>query len=185
MAALGRSFDLHYKSSAPINELVTGTYKGSLKRVVARLLADYDFVLKSRGGRIEITVLATHKAKQAVVGTTAIAAPKVVVKKPAGPPVPVPAKAHTHPNPSLPSPTIKFAEGPALAPPIPVPGSVPFKAPEPEPSTAAPTPGADKTMAPEVLPIHVQPPAPPTPTTNAVQQLHSPGVDHNPVPSPQ
>ena len=47
LAALGGAFDLRYQSSANLAKQLSGTYEGSLQRVVARVLEGYDFVLKT------------------------------------------------------------------------------------------------------------------------------------------
>jgi hypothetical protein len=55
-AALRASFGLRYRSSAALNHRLTGIYEGSLRRVVARLLEGYDFIVKSSAGRVEVVV---------------------------------------------------------------------------------------------------------------------------------
>ena len=61
LAALGASYGLRYRSTAPLNRRVSGTYEGSLQRVVTRLLEGYDFFVKTSAGSIEVVVLGVAK----------------------------------------------------------------------------------------------------------------------------
>lgn len=56
MAGLVASFDLRYRSPAPLTRRVTGTYEGSLQHVVARLLDGYNFVMKTGSEGVEAWV---------------------------------------------------------------------------------------------------------------------------------
>ena len=77
MAALGASFGLQYQSPAALSRRVTGTYEGSLQRVIARLLDGYDFVIRTDPEGVEVRVYGGVKAGEAVL------APKpVVMQKP-------------------------------------------------------------------------------------------------------
>jgi hypothetical protein len=61
LAALGKSFGLHYRSTASLNRRVTGTFEGPLQQVVRRLLEGYDFVLKTNSGNLEVVVIGVAK----------------------------------------------------------------------------------------------------------------------------
>src|SRR5437879_5843635 len=56
LAALSADYGLQYKSTASLDRRVTGTYQGSLQRVVRRLLDGYDYVLKTEADGIEVMV---------------------------------------------------------------------------------------------------------------------------------
>jgi hypothetical protein len=57
--ALSQKFRLQLQSSANLDKQVTGIYRGSLLRVVSRLLEGYNYIIKSDQDRIEVTVLGT------------------------------------------------------------------------------------------------------------------------------
>ena len=61
MAALGTSFGLRYRSSVSTGRRITGTYEGSLQRVVTRLLDGYNFVMKTSPGGVEVMVYGVVK----------------------------------------------------------------------------------------------------------------------------
>lgn len=56
-AALGARFGLRYRGSAALSHQLTGIYEGSLRRVVARVLEGYNFIVKTSAGSIEVVVL--------------------------------------------------------------------------------------------------------------------------------
>jgi hypothetical protein len=60
MAALRANFNLRYRTSAVLDEKVSGTYRGPLAKVASRLLDGYDFVMKVSAGTIEVSVLRRH-----------------------------------------------------------------------------------------------------------------------------
>lgn len=62
LAALGHDFNVHYRSSVALNRQITGTYEGSVQRVVTRILQGYNFVVESTPGRIEVMVFGTQNA---------------------------------------------------------------------------------------------------------------------------
>src|SRR5229473_6783964 len=66
LAALSRAFGMHYQLSVNLDKRVSGTYVGSLSRVVTRILDGYNFVLKTDNGSIAVTVLGTPNAPAAV-----------------------------------------------------------------------------------------------------------------------
>jgi hypothetical protein len=80
MAALGASFGLQYHSPASLSRRVTGTYQGSLQRVVARLLDGYDFVIKTGDEGVAVRVYGAVKAGEA--GESVLAPKPVQVAKP-------------------------------------------------------------------------------------------------------
>jgi hypothetical protein len=56
LSALGTSWPVKYRSSSPLDAPIEGAYSGSLSQVVARLLDDYNYVIKQDAGRTEIVV---------------------------------------------------------------------------------------------------------------------------------
>jgi hypothetical protein len=99
LTALGGAFDLRYRSSTNLDKKVTGTYQGPLRRVVARVLEGYNFVLSTKNGRVEVTVLGAQNS-------TSVAAAKI--------PNPATAKAAASPPPAASSVPSKIAQAPAL-----------------------------------------------------------------------
>ena len=60
LSALGKQFNIHYQSTANLDKQLSGTYEGSLRRVVARLLEGYNFIITTNQDMIEVTVLGTQ-----------------------------------------------------------------------------------------------------------------------------
>src|SRR5580704_15042215 len=60
LSALGKQFNIHYQSTANLDKQLSGTYEGTLRRVVARLLEGYNFIITSNQDMIEVTVLGTQ-----------------------------------------------------------------------------------------------------------------------------
>ena|SRR5690348_7579482 len=56
LAALGERFALHYRGTMGGGG-VTATFEGPLRRVVARVLEGYDYVIQARGDRLDVFVL--------------------------------------------------------------------------------------------------------------------------------
>jgi hypothetical protein len=55
LSALG-GFDVRYRSSIGLDEMLDGNYAGSLEHVVARLLNGYNYAAKQDGSRFEVTI---------------------------------------------------------------------------------------------------------------------------------
>lgn len=176
LAALGQQFNLHYRSSANLKNRISGTYQGSLRSVVARLLEGHNFVIGSGPEGLVITVFGDGNA--AATTTVTIAAKNglkpepgqnVVLAETAAAPAPSAEQAHpatvksgTH----LPAPEVKVAEGPM---PMPTPGPAGKTLPAPAPPSkttdlaAPPQPAKDApaVSAPEVKASNAAPPVPP------------------------
>jgi hypothetical protein len=73
LAALNTSFDMSYSSWIALDEEVNGTYTGSLRRVIARLLDGYNYVIKQDNAKLDIIVL--DKRGERAVPVAAPAAP--------------------------------------------------------------------------------------------------------------
>jgi hypothetical protein len=54
------SFNIRYRSSIGLDEVLDGTYAGSLGHVVARLLNGYNYAAKQDGPRLEVTIFGKH-----------------------------------------------------------------------------------------------------------------------------
>ena len=65
------NFDIRYRSSTGLDEMLTGTYAGPLGRVVARLLNGYNYATKQDGSRFEVTIFGKR-------GEFAVPAPIVI-----------------------------------------------------------------------------------------------------------
>ena len=59
LAALGERFALHYRGPTGDRGL-TMTFEGPLRRVVARALDGYNYVIRDRGDGLEVIVLSTQ-----------------------------------------------------------------------------------------------------------------------------
>jgi hypothetical protein len=57
LAALNTSFDMSYSSWVVLDEEINGTYTGSLRRVIARVLDGYNYVIKQDNAKLDIIVL--------------------------------------------------------------------------------------------------------------------------------
>lgn len=65
------SFNMRYRSATGLDEMLTGTYAGSLGHVVARLLNGYNYATKQDGSRFEVTIFGKR-------GEFAVPAPIVI-----------------------------------------------------------------------------------------------------------
>ncbi|MEA2930298.1 MAG: hypothetical protein QOG38_2726 [Hyphomicrobiales bacterium] len=54
LAALGRTYNVRYRTTLALDRAITGTYSGPLAQVIARVLAGYDYVARSSPDAIEI-----------------------------------------------------------------------------------------------------------------------------------
>jgi hypothetical protein len=52
------TLDVRYRTSIPLDRVVSGTYSGSVTKIIGRLLEGHDFVIKSDGGLIDVTIYA-------------------------------------------------------------------------------------------------------------------------------
>lgn len=170
LSALGQDFNLHYRSSVELKNQISGTYQGSLRQVVTRILEGYDFIVKSDPGDIEVTVLGGKNAPLKSEGTSVAvrsAAPQ------AAPPETAPrstaAAPGKQPAPASPEPGMKVAEGPTPAlMPAPSSGARPMPMPAQDAKSSMPmpvpaAPGAKSGPMPEPSKPGTVPPMPPPP----------------------
>jgi len=57
LAALATTFRVTYRTSVPLDAPTDATYAGSLGQVMSRLLAGYNYVVKTEGGATEVVIL--------------------------------------------------------------------------------------------------------------------------------
>ena len=109
LAALRASFNLHYRISGALNRVITGTYSGSLQRVVARLLEGHNYVMQASAGGGELIIFgpgaaggsAPTEGRQVAVGAqqrelltqnpspaAQVREPSTPIGRPLGPPLP-------------------------------------------------------------------------------------------------
>jgi hypothetical protein len=193
LTALGNSFGLHYQSPAKLEKQISGSYEGSLKRVLARILEGNDFVLKTIDGQVHVTVLASRQPTvRAATSSSTPAGLKDATTPPSPPSPPALASAPTRvaevsmpvalvtPPPSLES---KDAEPMLVSAPLPRPYSVAEgPVPAPSPGLSAPMPvttpsnvappmlSATTARPPEPAPTSVLPPGPPPATAGEKTQ---------------
>jgi hypothetical protein len=195
--ALGKTFDVHFQSSANLEKQLTGTYEGTLPRVLMRVLEGYNVIMKTSNDRIEITVLGTRNAAATAGASPALTASKAAPISPTSPapasklsnvteqpalatPAVQPSLVGKDPEPPMPaasstapSPTIMLAQGPMPpVPPTSSPGSTPNAFPEGRPSTAAP-PSPTVGSAPSAFPVG-QPSTNPPPVPGSAA-MNTPG----------
>jgi hypothetical protein len=73
LAALRTSFGFRYRSAGTLNGVISGTYSGSLSRVIARLLEGHSYVIQSSQNNLEVVIFGSSKPVQVTgpVGPTA------------------------------------------------------------------------------------------------------------------
>ena len=64
LAALSERFELGVRGTTA-SRRITGTYEGSLRQVLARVLVGYDYVIQPRGASIDVIVLSSGAPRQA------------------------------------------------------------------------------------------------------------------------
>ena len=90
LSGLRARFGLQYRNAASLDRRVSGTYEGSLQRVVRRLLEGYDFVLKSESGTVEVVVVGAGKPGGARPAPALAPAASAATAAPTAAPPPVP-----------------------------------------------------------------------------------------------
>src|SRR5690242_17397996 len=74
LSALEGSFSIQYRTAIPLDQSIVGTYRGSLRHVLSRLLDGFSYyVADTADGSMEITVIGRR-----VTGSQPRAAPQVV-----------------------------------------------------------------------------------------------------------
>jgi hypothetical protein len=148
LSALSSAFNMHYQSSVNLDKRVSGIYAGPLRSVLARILAGYNFVLKTDSGSIAVTVYAppntgaapavgVQPAEGGTVNAASASMPVPTVQGREGPPFPTPARPSSGAAPA-PIPEIRGAEAAVPAPPVLGSNAIPA----PQPGTPAGTPSS-------------------------------------------
>jgi hypothetical protein len=65
LAALSERFDLRFRGTTP-SRRITGIYEGPLRRILARVLDGYDYVIEPHGASIHVNVFSSGSPRQAV-----------------------------------------------------------------------------------------------------------------------
>lgn len=69
LAALGRTSTIQLRDSAALSRRVTGTYSGTLRRVLSRMLEGYDHVIRSTSSGLHIEVVGAAKSGNVAAST--------------------------------------------------------------------------------------------------------------------
>ena len=65
LTALGERFELRFRGTTA-SRRITAIYEGPLRRILARVLEGYDYVIEPHGANIEVIVLSTGAPRAAV-----------------------------------------------------------------------------------------------------------------------
>lgn len=69
LAALGRTYNVRYRTTLALDRAITATYSGPLAQVIARVLEGYDYVARTSPDAIEIAYVCP-RGSAAPVSTT-------------------------------------------------------------------------------------------------------------------
>jgi hypothetical protein len=69
LSELGKTLHVQVRTSIALNKVISGTYSGSLKQVLSRLLEGYNYIIKPRGASAEVVVIGA-RGERAIVATT-------------------------------------------------------------------------------------------------------------------
>jgi hypothetical protein len=108
--AFRSSFNVEYKASAGLQRQVTGTYSGSLKTVLARLLSGQNYIIRSTSRGLTLAILGAAGTPQAA---------GFMRPPPGGPPTLMPHRATTAQAPPAPNGMWRDGDGQVIAPPAP------------------------------------------------------------------
>ncbi len=62
LAALGPRLNVRVQTSSPLDRVISGTYKGSLRDVLSRMLENYNYIVETRGNEVEVRVYGARGA---------------------------------------------------------------------------------------------------------------------------
>ena len=83
LAALGTSCPIEYRTSIPLDQSISGTYRGPLRHVLSRLLDGFSYyVADTADGRMEITVVGRLGNGAVTAAPPVTAFPKLEVPPP-------------------------------------------------------------------------------------------------------
>lgn len=63
LSALEPKFHIRYRSELPLDQELDGAYRGSLRRVISRLLHGYNYIVKRDGKTMEIVIIEEQQAQ--------------------------------------------------------------------------------------------------------------------------
>lgn len=63
LAALEPKFHVRYRTELPLDDEIDGAYRGSLRRVISRLLKGYNYFVKRDGKTMEIVIFEKQQAQ--------------------------------------------------------------------------------------------------------------------------
>jgi hypothetical protein len=75
LATLKRVFGVRYRFSTPMDDVVNGTFSGSLTRVMASILDGYNYVIKREGVRLDLIIYGRSAGEGAPAASSATVAP--------------------------------------------------------------------------------------------------------------
>jgi hypothetical protein len=123
LSVLSHEFSVHYNSSVNLDNRLTGTFQGSLQRVLARVLEGYNFVIKMSDGRTELTVLGRRNVHDTVEVLVPAPMPSPSSVSPPVPSSEAVAVVVPELRPSTVAPPVHLVSDPAVLP-IPLPSRV-------------------------------------------------------------
>ena len=77
LAALRERYNVHHRTTIALERPLTGTYSGSLSRVIARVLDGYDYVARFTADGVDIPFVRTRGA--AAPASTTVSVNKVIL----------------------------------------------------------------------------------------------------------
>jgi hypothetical protein len=63
LAALGKTMNVQLRTSSPLNRTISGTYQGSLQKILPKLLKGYDYIIKTHGAAVEVLVYGSQASR--------------------------------------------------------------------------------------------------------------------------
>jgi hypothetical protein len=67
LSAIAATLNVRYRTSVPLDGVVSGTYSGSFGQVISRLLNGYNYVIRHDGETVEIVVFGKHGERPVAV----------------------------------------------------------------------------------------------------------------------
>ena len=77
LAALHERYNVHHRTALALDRPLTGTYSGSLSRVIARVLDGYDYVARFTADGVDIPYVRTRGSAESAA--TAVTVNKVIL----------------------------------------------------------------------------------------------------------
>jgi hypothetical protein len=82
LAAISTVVDVRYRTSIPLETIISGTYSGSADRVIARLLRDYNFTIVHNGEALVVSVYGNALSATSTPPSSAILTPPPCRRQP-------------------------------------------------------------------------------------------------------